>query len=85
MIRLYEFRGTRYLLRELSDLSGIERNVIRARLADGWTVEQAVCIPSVQQRRRGVVFNFLPFEGTGAGSFPQESPEITFSEQAENA
>ena len=85
MIRLYEFRGTRFLLRELADLSGIEANVLRARLVDGWTVEQAVCIPSVQQRRRGVVFNFPPVEGTGAGSFRQEIPEITFSEQAENA
>lgn len=85
MISIYEFRGTRYLLRELSDLSGIAANVIYARLKEGWTVEQAVCIPSVQQRRAGVVFNFAPFEGTGAGSTAQEIPEITFSEQAENA
>ncbi|GAA4111160.1 hypothetical protein ACFFTN_27580 [Aminobacter aganoensis] len=85
MIRLYEFRGHRYLLRELSEISGVEHKVIYARLKEGWSVEQAVCIPSVQQRRAGVVFNFLPVEGTGAGSTAQESPEITFSEKAENA
>lgn len=85
MTRLYEFRSNRYLLRELSDLSGVECNVIRARLANGWTLEQALCIPTVKQRRAGVVFNFPPFEGTGAGSTAQEIPEITFSEQAENA
>lgn len=85
MSRIYEFRGTRYLLRELAEMSGIERNVIRARLTDGWTLEQALCIPTVQQRRAGVVFNFPPVEGTGAGRAAQEIPEITFSEQAENA
>jgi hypothetical protein len=85
MTHLYEFRGTRYLLRELSDLSGVEPNVIRARLKDGWTLEQALCIPTVKQRRAGVVFNFEGSKGTGAGRAAQESPEITFSEQAENA
>jgi hypothetical protein len=85
MIRLYKFRGRRYLLRELSELSGVERNVIRARIHDGWTLEQALCIPTIKQRRAGVVFNFPPIEGTGAGRAAQEIPEITFSEQAENA
>ncbi len=85
MIRLYEFRGRRYLLRELADLSGVECNTIRARLADGWTLEQSVVTPTPKQRRAGVVFNFPPLRGTGAGSTAQEIPEITFSEQAENA
>lgn len=85
MSRLYEFRGTRYLLRELSDLSGVETNVIRARLRCGWTIEQALAIPTPKQRRAGVVFNFEGSKGTGAGRAAQEIPEITFSEQAENA
>ncbi|TPM61100.1 hypothetical protein FJ959_07345 [Mesorhizobium sp. B2-2-4] len=85
MTRLYEFRGTRYLLRELSEMSGVERNVIHARLHDGWTLEQALCIPTPKQRRAGVVFNFAPFEGTGAGSTAQEISEITFSQKTENA
>lgn len=85
MSRLYEFRGTRYLLRELSEMCGVERNTITARLRDGWTIEQAITTPTPKQRRAGVVFNFVPFEGTGAGRAAQEIPEITFSEQAENA
>jgi hypothetical protein len=31
---------------------------------------------------RGVVFNFRPFEGTGAGRHLEERTEITFSEKA---
>jgi hypothetical protein len=71
--RLYEFRGRRYLLNELAELSGVESSTIRARLGNGWSLEQAVCIPSIEQRRAGVVMNFLPFEGTGAGSTAQET------------
>lgn len=72
--RLYEFRGTRYLLTELAEMSGIDRPALRARLGNGWSLEQAVCIPSIEQRRAGVVMNFPPFEGTGAGSTAQETP-----------
>lgn len=85
MSRLYEFRGTRYLLRELSDLSGVETNVIRARLRCGWTIEQALAIPTPKQRRAGVVFNFEGSKGTGAGSTLRETPNIGFVEKAENA
>jgi hypothetical protein len=85
MTILHEFRGVRYMLGELAKMSGVSAQVIRARMADGWTLEQAVCIPTVKQRRAGVVMNFPPFAGTGAGRIAQEIPEITFSEQAENA
>lgn len=71
--QIYEFRGKRYLLKELADMSGVERPIIRSRLADGWSLEQALCIPTIQQRRAGVVMNFPPFEGTGAGSTAQET------------
>lgn len=71
--QLFEFRGTRYLLKELAEMSGVERSIIRARIADGWSLEQALCIPTIKQRRAGVVMNFPPFEGTGAGSTAQET------------
>jgi hypothetical protein len=71
--QLFEFRGTRYLLKELAEMSGVERSIIRARITDGWSLEQALCIPTIQQRRAGVVMNFPPFEGTGAGSTAQET------------
>lgn len=71
--QLLEFRGTRYLLKELAEMSGVDRPTIRARLADGWSLEQALCIPTIKQRRAGVVMNFPPFAGTGAGSEMQET------------
>lgn len=82
MTVLHQFRGTRYTTPELAKMSGVPADVIRYRLTEGWTVEQAVCLPTVQQRRRGVVFNFPPFEGTGAGEFAQEIPNISFSDEA---
>ena len=75
MIRLYEFRGRRYLLRELSDLSGVERNVIRARLADGWTLEQALCIPTIKQRRAGWSSTFRPSRGPARGAPRKRVPK----------
>lgn len=81
----HTYAGHTLTLRQWSERVGIPRMTLAGRLYRGWTIEQALCIPNGEQRRRGVVFNFPPFEGTGAGSFPQEIPEITFSEQAENA
>lgn len=81
-MNLHEFRGTRYSTAELSRMSGVSSQSILTRIAKGWTIEQAVCIPTVQQRRRGVVSNFPPLEGTGAGRSAQEIPEITFSDEA---
>lgn len=51
--QLFEFRGTRYLLKELAEMSGVDRPTIRARLEDGWSLEQALCIPTIKQRRAG--------------------------------
>jgi hypothetical protein len=82
---LHAFRGNRYLLSELSDMSGVPMNTLRARINDGWTIEQTMMRPTPKQRRAGVVSNFPPFEGTGAGSTAQEIPEITFSRETENA
>lgn len=76
---LHTYRGQRWLLSELADITGVPRCTLRARLADGWTMEQALGTPTPKQRRAGVVSNLLAFEGTGAGSTLQETPNITFS------
>lgn len=76
------FRGVRYTMSELSEMSGVSAQVLRARLADGWTIEQAMCIPTPQQRRRGVVSNFAPPMGTGPGSNAQDFSNIEFPEKA---
>lgn len=82
---LYEYKGARYSMDELVQASGVPYATLCKRIHfRGWTLEQALSIPTPKQRRRGVVQNFGPFEGTGAGSTAQEIPEITFSEQASN-
>lgn len=81
-VSLHSFRGTRYTTRELAQMSGIAPDTLRHRLALGWTVEQAMTVPTPAQRRRGGVSNFDVFSGTGAGTTAQEMPEITFSEEA---
>ncbi|MDR6831341.1 hypothetical protein J2W99_005094 [Bosea robiniae] len=81
-LAMHRFRGTRYSTAELAEMSGVPANVLRGRLRSGWTIEQAMTVPTIQQRRRGVVSNFPPVSGTGAGSTAQETPEITFSEEA---
>ncbi|MCS0460340.1 hypothetical protein [Rhizobium favelukesii] len=81
-MRLYTFRGQRWLLKELSEITGIPACTIHARIRLGWTMEQALGSPTPKQRRAGVVSNLPAFEGTGAGSTAQETPKITFSEKA---
>lgn len=80
-IVLHTFRGHRFTVPELAEMSGVPACVILKRLRGGWTVEQAVCIPTPEQRRRGVVSNFDVIAGTGAGSTAQETTEITFSDE----
>lgn len=82
MTTLHKFRGVRYTMSELSEMSGVTVSTIYQRRKRGWTMEQALAIPTREQISRGVVVNSLPFEGTGAGTTAQETPEITFSEKA---
>lgn len=83
-VTMREFRGVRYSTPELADLSGVSSALLVDRLRKGWSLEQAMCIPTPKQRSRGVVSNFPPFEGTGGGSTAQETPEITFPEKADS-
>lgn len=75
------FEGTTHTLHEWARLANLDPNTLNWRLSNGWTVEQALTVPTVEQRRRGVVSNFDVSSGTGAGSTAQETPEITFSDE----
>jgi hypothetical protein len=79
---LHEAFGHKRTLNEWAAETGIATNTIRSRLKYGWTIENALT-RTVQghkkQRRAGVVSNLSAFEGTGAGSTSQETPNITFS------
>ncbi len=44
-VKFYIYKGAEYCLRELADLSGINGETIRMRLARGWSVEKAVQNP----------------------------------------
>lgn len=81
MKMLHEFRGRSYTLKDLAQMSGIASNTLQKRLYRGWSIEQAMCIPSSKQIKRGVVMNFPPVLGTGAGGFAQEIHKISFSNQ----
>lgn len=83
--RCHAYAGHDLTLREWSELTGVPDKTLEQRVRNGWTIEQALTTPTPAQRRAGLVFNFVPSKGTGAGRAAQEPPEITFSEQAENA
>lgn len=76
---LYTYEGQRWLLTELAEISGVPRPTLHKRIMAGWTIEQAVTVPTPKQRRAGVVSNLGAFSGTGGGSTLQESANITFS------
>ena len=82
MTKLIEHSGTRYTTSEVSRISGVSVATIRQRLNSGWTTTQAIATPTPKQRRAGVISNLPAFEGTGAGSTSQETPNITFSKEA---
>lgn len=86
--RFYEINGVSKSLMQWADHIGIAYEALIGRTRRGRTLAEAVAmggpIPRGRKRRRGVSSNFVPFEGTGAGSTAQEILEITFSEQAEN-
>lgn len=75
----HTYAGHTLTLRQWAERVGIPQMTLAGRINRGWTLEQALCLPNGTQRRAGVVFNFPPLRGTGAGSTAQEIPEITFS------
>ncbi|MGV1752488.1 hypothetical protein [Agrobacterium sp. CG674] len=71
-------------LREWAEETGIVEGTIRSRLNYGWTLEDALRRKVQEHRERapGGVFRLQPSKGTGAGSTLQETPNITFSQEA---
>ena len=67
---------------EVCRLAGLDPEAVRERAAKLIAAAPSVeILATTSQRRRGVVCNFAPFDGTGGGSTAQETPEITFSEK----
>lgn len=81
----HTYAGQTLTLRQWAERVGISYFTLAGRLNRGWTIGQALCIPNSEQRRAGVVMNFVPSKGTGAGGIAQEIPEITFSNQEDHA
>lgn len=75
---LHTYRGKRWLVVELAQISGVPAQTLRKRISDGWTMEQALGTPTPKQRRAGVVSNLPAFEGTGGGSTSQETTNLSF-------
>lgn len=82
---VHEAFGKGQSMDQWADEYGIAKGTVRTRLKFGWTLEEALSTPPSNTGKRahrpkpGVVSIFGPFEGTGAGSTAQETPNITFS------
>lgn len=85
--RTYAHNGQTLTIAEWSRVTGLRECTIGSRLRKGWPME-LVFGPNQRGRvrqlsenviRPGVVSNLSAFEGTGAGSTSQETPNITFS------
>ncbi|TGU87725.1 hypothetical protein EN794_050545 [Mesorhizobium sp. M00.F.Ca.ET.151.01.1.1] len=85
--RVYTFDGQSKTLEQWSQQIGVAASTLRKRVTAGWPIERVLTSTDgrADRHRPGVVSNFETLRGTGAGSTAQEIPEITFSEQAENA
>ncbi|SFH23171.1 hypothetical protein [Ensifer sp. OV372] len=82
----YTINGATRSLAHWAKDAGISTHAIHERLSRGWPIEAALTLPKGSARptsdEPGVVSDFAPSEGTGAGGTAQESPNITFSESA---
>lgn len=77
--KMHEAFGKSQSLAQWAKESGIVIGTLRTRLVAGWTLEDTLTRAVQQHRRPGVVADFPPSSGTGAGSTAQETPNITFS------
>lgn len=76
--------GRSLTIGQWAERSGMKYHTLANRLRFGWPIDKALTKPlrPHPKQDRGVVSNFPPVSGTGAGSTAQETPEITFSEEA---
>jgi hypothetical protein len=70
-------------------LAGFDAQTVRLRvsrmISRAPSAADLASTPKKVGRHRGDCSNFYALQGTGAGSTAQETPKITFSEEAENA
>jgi hypothetical protein len=80
----YEAFGYTRSLREWSEETGLPEGTLRSRLKYGWTLEDALS-RDVQVHNRGdrpgVVSDFAPSKGTGAGSSLYPPSNLEFSKE----
>lgn len=81
----HTYAGQTLTLRQWAECVGIPYFTLARRLSSGWTLGQALCIPTLDQRRRGVVSNFEGVRETGAWGIAQDTSNITFSNQEDYA
>ncbi|MBO0141598.1 hypothetical protein JZX87_10555 [Agrobacterium sp. Ap1] len=80
---ILEFEGRSLPLSQWAVITGLKPATIHCRLNAGWSV--ADTLTTCLHGTPGVSSDFMPVEGTGAGSTVQETPNITFSGKVENA
>lgn len=79
----FTVRGETKSLMEWASQIGITRTALLARVRV-MSIEDALALGAEEHPNTdtpGVVENFTPSEGTGAGSTSQETPNITFSQE----
>lgn len=76
--KLYTAFGHTRTLKEWASETGMSANTILNRLNMGWTLEDALTRAVQEHRKPGVVLDFAPSEGTGAGSTAQETLNLSF-------
>jgi hypothetical protein len=75
---LHTIDGEAKTLRQWADVAGITYDVLIARMRKGRSLAEALAMPNGRWSR-GAGSNLKAFEGTGAGSTAQETPDIDFS------
>lgn len=84
---VHTINGVSKTLADWAKHIGVSYDALMQRIHKGRTLAEALAMPKGSgsyRKRAGVVADFPPFEGTGAGSIAQEIPEITFPKQADN-
>lgn len=76
---LHTIDGQSKTLQQWADVAGISYDVLFARIRRGRSLAEALAMPNGRWSR-GAGSDFEAFEGTGAGSTAQETPDIDFSE-----
>ena len=73
----FDFDGRTLTVKEWSAVTGLPTQIIHSRISGGWSIERTLTEP--YQPRWGVVTDFGPSTGTGAGSIAQDGTNLSFS------